>query len=231
MTEENYTVFWDKRFGRNFLKIVSLITMLCDHLAVVLVSAKNDPQLYNILRMIGRISFPVICFMITEGFRYTSNRKKYLQRMFIFAVISEIPFDLVISNSFIDINNQNVIWTLLIGLLVLMGIEKYSGRINEQMICIFAGSAVAFIMKVDYSFYGILIIAVFYMCRENHYKMFIIIMILLVLQGRKEAFGILSIPFIMAYDSDKEEKKLLKYFFYIFYPLHLTVLYMVKIFI
>ncbi|MCI5502324.1 MAG: conjugal transfer protein TraX [Lachnospiraceae bacterium] len=231
MTEENYTVFWDKRFGRNFLKIVALITMLCDHLAVVLVSAKNDPQLYNILRMIGRISFPVICFMITEGFRYTSNRKKYLQRMFIFAVISEIPFDLVISNSFIDINNQNVIWTLLIGLLVLMGIEKYSGRIDEQMICIFAGSAVAFIMKVDYSFYGILIIAVFYMCRENHYKMFIIIMILLVLQGRKEAFGILSIPFIMAYDSDKEEKKLPKYFFYIFYPLHLTVLYMVKIFI
>lgn len=230
MTEENYTVFWDKRFGRNFLKIVALITMLCDHIAVVLVSAKNDPQLYNILRMIGRISFPIFCFMITEGFRYTSDRKKYFLRLLLFAVISEIPFDLAVSGSFLDIKQQNVIWTLLIGFLVLTEIEKYKDKIYLQIICITAGSVIAFLMKVDYIFYGILIISVFYLCREEHYKMFIILMFLLMFQGEAESFGILSIPFIMAYDSDKKEKKLPKYFFYVFYPLHLMVLYLIKYF-
>lgn len=230
MIEENYIVFWDKRFGRNFLKVVALITMLCDHIAVVLVSAKNDPQLYNILRMIGRISFPIFCFMITEGFRYTSDRKKYFLRLLIFAVISEIPFDLAVSGSFFDIKQQNVMWTLSIGFLVLTVVEKYKDKLYLQIICITAGSIIAFLMKVDYIFYGVLIISVFYLCRENHYKMFIILMFLLIFQGEAESFGILSIPFIMAYDSDKKEKKLPKYFFYVFYPLHLIVLYLIKYF-
>ena len=97
------------------------------------------------------------------------------------------------------------------------------------MLCILGGSVAAFICRVDYSFYGILMIAVFYLCRENHYKMFIIIMFLLMVQGEAEAFGKLSIPFIMAYDADKEEKKLPKYFFYAFYPVHLLALYIIKI--
>ena len=137
------------------------------------------------------------------------------------------PFDLAVSRSFFDINNQNVIWTLLIGFSVLVMIERYSGRNDIQIMCLLAGSVLAFLMKADYSFYGILIIAVFYMCRENRYKMFIVIMLLLMLQGPTEAFGILSIPFIMAYDADKKEKNLPKYFSYVFYPLHLVILYII----
>lgn len=222
-------IFWDRRFGRNFLKVVALITMLCDHIAVVLVPQSGSPELYTALRVIGRIAFPIFCFMLSEGFMYTSDRKKYLIRLFIFAVISEIPFDLAASGKWFELADQNVMWTLLIGLIVLTGLEKYSNNFALQMLCILGGSVAAFICRVDYSFYGILMIAVFYLCRENHYKMFIIIMFLLMVQGEAEAFGILSIPFIMAYDADKEEKKLPKYFFYAFYPVHLLALYIIKI--
>ena len=223
------TIFWDRRFGRNFLKVVALITMLCDHIAVVLVPQSESPEIYTALRVIGRIAFPIFCFMLSEGFVYTSDRKKYLIRLFIFAVISEIPFDFAASGKWFDLADQNVMWTLLIGLIVLTGLEKYSNNFALQMLCILGGSVAAFICRVDYSFYGILMISVFYLCRENHYKMFIIIMFLLMVQGEAEAFGILSIPFIMAYDADKEEKKLPKYFFYAFYPVHLLTLYIIKI--
>ena len=76
------------------IKIIAMISMLTDHTAAVFVNAEQHAYLYEFLRGAGRIAFPVFCFMLVEGFMHTGDVKKYLLRLFIFAVISEIPFDL-----------------------------------------------------------------------------------------------------------------------------------------
>ena len=68
--------FWDKRYGRNFLKITALLTMLIDHIGCVFLMERGD-VIYKAFRAVGRISFPIICFMLVEGFIHTHSRKKY----------------------------------------------------------------------------------------------------------------------------------------------------------
>lgn len=82
---------WDKQFGRAFLKIAAMFTMLCDHIGFILVPVNRFPEIYYTLRIIGRIAFPLFCFMLVEGFINTHSRKNYIIRLALFAVISEIP--------------------------------------------------------------------------------------------------------------------------------------------
>ena len=81
--------FWDKRYGRNFLKITALLTMLIDHIGCVFLMDRGD-VIYKAFRAVGRISFPIICFMLVEGFIHTHSRKKYMINLLIFSIISEI---------------------------------------------------------------------------------------------------------------------------------------------
>ncbi len=228
------TTIWDKKYGREFLKISAMLTMLCDHIGYVLISQKTYPQIYLILRLIGRIAFPLFCFMLVEGFTYTRSKRDYIIRLAIFAVISEIPFDLAITGKFFDIYNQNVMWTLLIGFIAMYGLEKFTGiniahtiiRILIILVCCGA----ALILNTDYSIYGVLIIVVLYLYKNNRTAKILWLCILLIMQGMIEAFAILCIPFIMGYDSSKNEVRLPKYFFYAFYPAHLLILYIISIY-
>ena len=95
------------------LKMIAIITMVIDHVGAVLF------PMNMIFRYIGRISFPLFVFLLVEGSIYTSKIRKYELRMFLFALISEIPFDLAFSNEIVDIYSQNVFWTLTIGLVML----------------------------------------------------------------------------------------------------------------
>ncbi len=94
--------------------------MFCDHLWATLL-----PQ-YEFLTWIGRISFPIFAFMITEGLYQTKDVKKYVKRLFIFSFISEIPFNLMYDGSVIYLFHQNVLWTFLMALLLLMGIDIFN---------------------------------------------------------------------------------------------------------
>ena len=116
---EHMETIWDKRFGRPFLKIAAMLSMLCDHIGFVLVPANHFPEIYYTLRIIGRIAFPLFCFMLVEGFVHTHNRKNFIIRLAVFAIVSEIPFDLSSCGSAFDWDSQNVMWTLLIGFIVL----------------------------------------------------------------------------------------------------------------
>lgn len=120
------------------LKWIALLTMLIDHMGAVLLEC-GVVQAYNlnlptafsyetslfffqadrIIRQIGRISFPIFCFLLVEGFHYTSNRKKYALRLFLFALLSEIPFDLALQGTVLEFGYQNVMFTLLFGFLTL----------------------------------------------------------------------------------------------------------------
>ena len=95
------------------LKMIAIITMVIDHVGAVLF------PMNMIFRYIGRISFPLFVFLLVEGSIHTSKIRQYELRMFLFALISEIPFDLAFSNKIVDIYSQNVFWTLTIGLVML----------------------------------------------------------------------------------------------------------------
>lgn len=140
------------------LKIIALIAMFIDHFAAILVEGylvKTRPQkfltydefllwtqdhrlyvtasnIYNVLRGIGRFGFPIFCFLLVEGFLHTRNVKKYIRNMFIFSLVSEIPFDLGFQKEWFYPNYQNVFFTLLLGLCAIATI-KYIGEKKEKL--------------------------------------------------------------------------------------------------
>ena len=81
-----------KCISQEMLKIIACVTMLLDHIGATMVSGYG-------LRIIGRIAFPIYCFLLVEGFTYTRNKAKYAMRLFVFALISEVPFDLALNDS------------------------------------------------------------------------------------------------------------------------------------
>ena len=101
-----------------WLHIFAMITMLCDHLWATVIPG-NDW-----LTRLGRLAFPVFAFTTVEGYFKTNNLKKYVQRMLIFALISEIPFNLIMGSSFIYPLHQNVLWTFLISIGLMYLLEK-----------------------------------------------------------------------------------------------------------
>ena len=114
-----------KGLSGSTLKLIAIITMLIDHIgaaviARLLIAGQGSEMLYKIyyaMRAVGRVAFPIFCFLLVEGFFYTGSRKKYALRLFGFALLSEIPFDLAFSGKILEFGYQNVFFTLLIGLL------------------------------------------------------------------------------------------------------------------
>ncbi len=104
------------------LKILAIVTMLVDHTGAILF-----PQ-FPVLRIIGRISFPIFAFLISEGLLHTSNVKKYLWRLFLFALISEVPFDLAFYGQLFHPQRQNIFFTLVLGLAAIAFLNVYRNR-------------------------------------------------------------------------------------------------------
>ena len=237
-------------FSHNVLTIVAMISMLIDHIAYVLIlngklygydtelyenaislpEAKSWLALYTFLRMIGRISFPIFAFLITEGFRKTSNIFKYALRVLLFAVISEIPFDLMIFNKCLSIDclmKQNVLFTYFIALIMLV-VVKMLNSISEflSVIPAIGATVVCYFLRTDYSIEGIILIYFMYMLRHdlNAKCLIVLIITLLMSINRYYGFGALSVFFIYFYDGQKGyfDLKRLSYFFYL---LHMLVLY------
>lgn len=239
-----------ERFGvpGSVLKIIAIVTMLIDHTGAAVVrslnqypvfrdyaTAKNISTLYYYMRRIGRLAFPIFCFLLVEGFFHTRSIKKYAQRLFLFALISEFPFDYALhhkdlmaalsSDSFLSafkcvMNKQNVYWTLLIGLLVLWAIRVFSGCIPVQLALMAAGMMLARALHTDYSYHGVFFIELMYVLRSFP-----------LLQGlcgasymewyEKMPTPLCFIP-ILLYNGKRGRQ--LKYLYYWFYPVHLIVL-------
>ena len=94
------------------LKLLAVVTMLIDHMGFTLF-----PHAVW-MRAVGRLAFPIFCFLIAEGCAHTHDKKRYAGRLLLFAVLSELPFNLMCSGQWLSWNYQNVLWTLLIGALV-----------------------------------------------------------------------------------------------------------------
>jgi hypothetical protein len=243
------------------LKMVAVITMLVDHVAAtvlerMLILAGKDVTVYplvsahwqeyynfyTVLRGIGRLAFPIYCFLIVEGFLHTRSVAKYAARLFVFALLSEVPFDLAFQKSFWDMSYNNVFFTLFLGLLVIAGIRY----VNQQIACaaedggisfrsavlrsllnlviIFAGMALAeVVLRCDYGAAGILTIVVLYEFR-SHPKtaMALAAVLLTVLASELEIVALLDVLLIAFYNGRRGRQA--KLVFYAFYPVHLLVL-------
>lgn len=121
----------------NALKIIAAVTMLIDHIGAAILLPLHLTgihangqwiDIYSIFRTVGRTAFPIFAFLLAEGFFYTHSRKKYFGRLVLFALLSEIPYDMAFYGQAVYRNSQNVFWTLAIGFFVIWGLEALYQR-------------------------------------------------------------------------------------------------------
>lgn len=217
----------------SLLKLIAIIAMLIDH-----VGATMYPD-EIIFRIIGRIAFPIFAFFIAEGFRNTSNRRRYMIRLLLFGLISEIPFDLAFSNTFLSFGHQNVFFTLGLGVLALDVFTKFeeSNRMKALGYLYLIGLLSAF-LRTDYNIVGILMIVLFYEYRFDFKSQVLwvgginLLIAILgfisagTLWGGLQVFAIAAFGLLYQYNDARGFN--MKYLFYIFYPGHLMVLYFLQ---
>ncbi|MBK5241717.1 TraX family protein [Clostridium sp.] len=240
----------------SMLKVIAALLMLIDHTGAVIFSDAI------ILRLIGRLSFPIFAYLIVVGYTKTKSFSKYLTRLIVFAGLSQIPFSLAFGErssifSFSDFYSffvggsdphLNVFFTLALGLLAIRIWDKKESELG-RFIAVLSLALIAEVLHTDYSMYGIAMILAFYIYRDNKIKTVIsqtIVYIIfdasqilfyvykfpsitLEIAWFSQALSLLALIFIFKYNHTKGKD--LKYFFYAFYPLHLLVLGLMKIFL
>lgn len=226
-----------KILNNNTLKLVAIMAMVLDHIAYAFIEISNP--YYFLLRIIGRITAPIMFYSVAKGYCYTKNKFKYGERLFVFALISQIPYSLFMSGRFFLLDNYNVIFTLFLGFLCLISFEKINNKVLK-LLSMIACATVSF--WCDWGIFGVIVTFIFYLFRDNKYKYiiyslsyfaFLIINVFLYknIISLIIGFGMfLSLLFIYL-DNGNKGKYNLKYLFYVFYPLHLIVLYLINLFL
>ena len=232
------------KLNRTQIKYIAIAAMLLDHTAAFLLTPERYPALivlYIIMRTIVRIAAPVMFYFLVEGYVHTSSRKNYALRLLAFAILSQIPYSLV---RFVKASagDLNVIFTLLISFLMM----AVTDRIKSQII---KGMAIALFMIIsvfsDWGLLGPLMVWIFYMNRGDKtkqirdYLMIICIQLLctvffLICNTQNWYEGIcqlgifLVIPLLQFYNGESGRKTIVnKWLFYIFYPVHLIVIWLI----
>ena len=223
----------------NTLKLIAVITMFIDHIGAVLIENGVLGGPYNIdftvinasaalgrwwsvdqiLRGIVRVSFPIYCFLLVEGFLHTRDVKRYGMRLLAFSLISEIPFDLAVFQKPFYLGYQNVFFTLLLGLVALWGLGRRNESLPKSAAVVAVCCGAAWLLKTDYDMIGVCLIVLFYMAKRNE-QIWMVLAVLLLCWEPPAAF---SLILIAMYDGTRGSGRW-KYWFYGFYPVHLLAL-------
>ena len=246
-----YHLPMEKKLTSFDLKVIACISMFIDHFGAILVyqlimrseidylnsiyswvlqNRSLMIGIYNNLRIIGRIAFPIYCFLLVEGFFYTKSRAKYLRNLVVFALVSEVPFDLLLYGK-IGFEAQNVFFTLAIALGMIWGITKIKEKwVEEPVISVFlqgslilAGCVSALLLNTDYSYYGIVLAAIFYYYRNNRFLACLVGYVWFLF----EPWCFPAFIALLCYNGKRGIS--IKYFFYAFYPAHLLLLYGLRV--
>ena len=231
------------------LHLLAMALMLADHLWAIGVPP-------DLLTWLGRLAFPLFAFMLVEGYFHTRNLKKYLLRLLITALISEIPFNLLCSGRMFYPLHQNVIWAFLLALLCIHLLERVRncGKLWLTVLVSIAISILGFLVgtltMVDYYGYGILIVLVFYFLRGRRWYCFVGQAVLLwyitweMMGGlvvpieigawkfelSQQGMSMLALIPIWLYNGRHgPNNRLIQYSFYAFYPLHMLILGLVQL--
>ncbi len=225
-----------KVLNRNHLKYLAVIAMLMDHIAHYFSFLFNNGT-YIAFRLTGRIVAPIMCFFLAEGFVHTSSRKKYFFRLLVFALISQIAFDLAHKHSILELD-LSMIYTLLCSFCMLWTMEYFEPLILKVL------SVLLFIALAsfgDWTVYAPLWVLGFYLARKNIHLQslsFILIAGCYVVKyaigyiGTRNEAAIISllgvfmfIPLLYLYNGKSGRKNAFnKWFFYVIYPLHLFII-------
>lgn len=209
---------------RSVLKWIAVLTMVIDHVGAILF----PDQIW--MRVIGRVAFPIYAYCLAEGFRYTSDYRRYLGRLALFAILSEIPFDLAFYGVPFSFAHQNVFFTLTLGLILLWVLE----RCREQLLlCAGAFAVLCFLaqaLHMDYGAGGLLMVFAFYLAQQGTspwigWGIFVFINLFGYAGGLQWA-AILALLPIGLYSGKAGKKK--QRFFYWIYPLHLLLLWVIE---
>lgn len=234
-----------KFLDSNALKFLACLLMFCDHMWATVVPG-------NIwMTWLGRLAFPIFAFQIAEGYIHSSDFRRYAKRLLLFGIISEVPFDLVYGSTVFYPFHQNVMFTLLFGLLAIRALDNarskhtaksaVDGVLLAALCCI--GGAITF---SDYGMLGVLTVIMFYICRSLPFAplaqlVFMLLFNIVLFRGeyipivigqhtfefQTQGFAVLALIPIWLYNGKKgSSNKALQYGFYAFYPVHLLVLYL-----
>lgn len=223
------------------LKLIAVCTMFIDHMGDTLFPGVMW------LRCIGRVAFPIFCFLIAEGCVHTHDRKKYALRLFVFAVLSEIPFNLMTGRAVWNPYDQNVLWTLLAGAAVCWSIDGALKRRTAPAFVLTGAAMVAafWLLEVfctDYGGWGMLLVAMFYGVRRAPYgqaaKMAaqavgLAFFCIGVMGGVTiELWALTALVPIWLYNGQRGfSHKAVQYGFYAFYPLHILILSLIALYL
>ena len=236
-----------KKLSSSTLHIIAMGLMLSDHLWATLFPS------YDILTCLGRLAFPIFAFLTVEGYFHTSDFRKYLLRMFLFACISEIPFDLMYGGQIIYPYHQNVLWTFLISLILIHWIDQIKKKnrlwltvLGSFFLCLL-GFILGYLCMTDYYGAGIITVLGFYFFRGKGWRNYLGQLMVLyfvnveLLGGyyypisigpfyfelQQQSLALLSLIFIWSYSGEKGiSAKSFKYFCYLFYPVHMLAIYL-----
>ena len=224
-----------RRIDSFWLKIIALATMTTDHIAAALPCG----QWYLPMRCIGRIAFPIYCFLLAEGFCHTRSRGRYLLRLCLLFLLSEPVYDLVFHQGFPYWGNQNILLTLALGLGTVWlvdaadRLELWALRWPVKLLACGLGLWLSEALFADYGWGGILLILSFCFFRGKPVPLCAAVSCSLVLAiGIIEVFGLLALLPILLYSGkqgDLLQKPWFQYAFYFYYPVHIAVLWLVQL--
>lgn len=251
-------VVYNGKYGINatLFKLIAITIMVIDHFAAIvlegLLRARNQVDVslytplelevfvkmsYNIyylnyaMRCIGRVAFPMFCFLVVEGVCHTRKPLRYLGRLGLFALISEIPFDYGFWGTLFYTDYQNVLFTLLIGATIIIMVQQLGKmssihsflKVAGVIGLVFVGSVLAELGNTDYGMYGVLIIVAMYFLRGRPILQGVAAGSILLAINPIQMYSYLVVVLFGQYNGEKGLQK--KYFFYLFYPLHILLLY------
>ncbi|MBF2450728.1 TraX family protein [Listeria welshimeri] len=237
-----------KKLDSFHLKIIAIIAMLINHIGIGFNLFEYSNELYFFTELVGKLTFPIMAFLLVEGFHYTKNVKKYAGRLAIFWIISIYPFHLLhLANSPFSPTElvNNIFFTLLMGLILIILYEKTNNVfLHVLLVIIFS---LATIMS-DWNLFGVLMIFGFYRIKDANLSKIIpplyttVIMFVIMLIGYFvspssvpisiviSTLGILgTIPLLLNYNGQRGYSPTwVKWGFYLFYPLHMIILVLIR---
>ena len=233
------SVHMPKILSGSWLKVIALLAMTLDHLAAFVL--KDNPLFtaelftflqtpvtgYRILRDIGRIAFPIFAFLITEGYRYTRDRRRYALSLAALAIVSEIPYNLAKAGTVSYPPVQNIFFTLLLGYLAICCWERFKESPIIAWTSVIYIMIIASVIGADYGYGGIAMILLLHFLGDKKVTAGLVSCFLV----PNPLFAAMSFVFIGMYDGKRGfiRKAWMKYAFYAYYPIHLIILYLVNI--
>lgn len=213
------------------IKIIACITMVLDHVKYAVPETRCFVTQY-----FGRISFPLFAFLIGEGYCHTKDLQKYCKRLVIFALISQIPFMLfrTLVGEWLMLN---IMFTLMLGLVAITIFDKFGDKYYISLPAVAMVVILGEWLNVDYGWYGVLSVFVLYVFRNKKIARIFAFAILNVIYYRSKAvimtnfisciFATVPVILLLLYNGQLGRKT--KYIYYIFYPVHMIILYFIHL--